>query len=351
MSSAVGDSVTPAAGTAAGPASGYADRPFRRGYTTPPQERPAIAAAHTTRLWLSTALALLDQAVIVTIVIAGAWPVLWTGWHIVAGLAAAGFGAALLGRQFRALENMAHEASHYNWTRHHRRLNDLLATVLAGVPTGARLDVYRASHLRHHRRFGTREDPDLANYRQLGLEDLDRRSVLAFARDALGLMPTYRRRWKETSKGTGNLPVMPLVWAVALVIVPARLVWGSWTAALVAAAIWLAGYGVMLPVVRFLGESNEHIYTGSHTVFDSTISNLGLMQRLLIHPHGDGYHTVHHLWPGVPHHRIRSLHRKLLVVDPDGYAARLRYRKRFLSTPVRGLPPEGRGGLQNPGLN
>jgi fatty acid desaturase len=320
-------------------AAGYSDRPFRRGYTAPLSERRAIAAAHATRTWLSATLAAADQAVIIAVVIAGACPALWAGWE--AGVAVAGAGALLLGRQFRALENLTHEASHYNWSRRNRRLNDLLATWLAGVPTGARLDAYRASHLRHHGRFGTRDDPDLANYRQLRIEELDRGSVLAFALDALGRMPAYRRRWQENARGPGSLPVRPVAWAAILVVLPAGLVWWQWSAALAAALIWLAGYGLMLPVVRFLGESNEHTYTGPQTVFDSTISNIGLLQRFLIHPHGDGYHTVHHLWPGVPHHQVRNLHRRLLASDPDGYARRLRYRTRLLSAPVQGPRPAG----------
>ncbi|MEU0031509.1 fatty acid desaturase [Streptomyces sp. NPDC006335] len=341
MSSAAGEHSSPSMGSSPRRA---ADRPYQRGYATPPQERRAVADAHATKLWLSALLAMVDQAVIVMIVIGCAWPVLWTGWHILAGLAVSGLGAVLLGRQFRALECMAHEASHHNWTRVNRRLNDLLATVLACVPTGARLGVYRASHLRHHRRFGTREDPDLANYRQFGWEELDRASILSFALDSLSRTRAYRRRWKETSGGLGRLPAIPFLWAVVLAIGPAGLVWGSWPAAFAAAGVWLLGYGVLLPVVRFLGECNEHVYTGSQTVFDATISNLGLMSRIFIHPHGDGYHTVHHLWPGVPHHQIRNLHRRLVVNDPEGYTARLRHRTRFLSSPVRGLQPDARAG-------
>lgn len=341
MSTEAGKSSSPSTGS---PPRYAIERPFQRGYTAPPQERRAVAEAHTTKLWLSTVLAVVDHVVIVAIVTGCAWPVLWSGWHIVAGLAAAGFGALLLGRQFRALECMAHEASHYNWTRENRRLNDLLATVLACVPTGSRLDVYRVSHLRHHRRFGTRDDPDLANYRQFGIEELDRTSMLSFALDSLSRMPAYRRRWKETSGGPGRPPVLPFVWGVVLAIVPAGVIWGSWSAAFAAAGVWLLGYGILLPVVRFLGESNEHVYTDSRTVFDATISNLGLMQRALLHPHGDGYHTVHHMWPGVPHHQIRNLHRRLVVNDPEGYTARLRHRTSFLAPPVRGLRPTRRAG-------
>jgi len=134
------------------------------------------------------------------------------------------------------------------------------------------------------------------------------------------------------------------MWAVILIALPSGLIWGL-PSALIGAGIWGAGFYLMLPVVRFLGECNEHIYAGQDTVFGATVSNIGLVQRILIHPHGDGYHTVHHMWPGVPHHQIRKLHRRLVTGSPDGYAVRLRYRTRFLETPARGLPPSRRHSL------
>ena len=79
----------------------------------------------------------------------------------------------------------------------------------------------------------------------------------------------------------------------------------------------------------FVGESGEHAYRGTTTVFEATVSSLGLAQRLMFHPHGDGYHTVHHMWPGVPHFRIGRLHRVLIERDPE-FAARLRFRTRVL---------------------
>jgi fatty acid desaturase len=312
---------------------------FRRGYTAPPRTRTEIAAAHTTRLWFSVGLALADEAIVVAAIVVCAWPPLWRGWGIAAGLVAAGVAAVVTGRQYRAVECLAHEASHFNWSRRHRRVNDLLAMLLASAPTGARLDVYRASHLDHHGRFGTQDDPDLANYRQLRLEELDRSGALAFAAGAFARMARYRDRWSQTSGGRGTPRHMPLLWAAAFVVLPAGLLWWRVPSALIAAGIWILGFYVMLPIVRFIGESSEHVYTGQDTVFDATVSNLGLLQRILIHPHGDGYHTVHHLWPGVPHHQIRRLHRLLVVADPEGYASRLRCRTRVLSSPGRGIRP------------
>lgn len=321
---------------------GAASEPrFRRGYTAPPAERAVIAAAHATRLWLSASLALGDQAIMVACAIAVAWPRLWHGWGVPLGLLGAALGSLVVGRQLRALECLAHEASHYNWSRRNRQANDVLVTVLAGLPTGVHLAVYRESHTRHHGRFGTSDDPDRRNYELLGLEALDRSSAASFVLGSLSRLTAYRRRWKEASLGPGNFPVAPLVWASVMMVLLAGLVWWRLSAAIVGVCVWLAGRYVVLPIIRFLGESSEHVYLGETTVFDATITNLGLMQRLVIHPHGDGYHTIHHLWPGVPHHQVRNLHKRLLAADPDGYAKRLRCRTRFFSLPVRGAEPQG----------
>jgi fatty acid desaturase len=71
--------------------------------------------------------------------------------------------------------------------------------------------------------------------------------------------------------------------------------WFGPVAGLITTAEWLVAFPVALPLVRFVAESSEHVYEGTSTVFDATITNLGFLQRFMFHPHNDGYHTVHHL--------------------------------------------------------
>lgn len=305
---------------------------FRRGYSTPPALREDLKAAHRTSAWRTAAAAVADQAVMVAACIAAGW--LLTAQPLPGALAAV-LAAVLTGRQLRALENLVHEGSHFNWSRGHRLLNDVLATALAALPTGAQLAGYRESHLRHHGSFGTEEDPDRQRYRELDLEALDRSRPGAFALGLLRRLPAYQRTWwRDSLQAAPALALVPLAWGLTATTAPAWAVAGPWAAA-GSAAIWLTGYLVALPVLRFIAEASEHVYTGSDTVFDATISNLGTVQRALIHPHNDGYHTVHHLWPGVPHYRLAWLHRRLMAADPE-YAARLRWRSGVLTTPVRG---------------
>jgi fatty acid desaturase len=153
-------------------------------------------------------------------------------------------------------------------------------------------------------------------------------------------LPCYQAGWLRELGAQRLHLAMPLGWALIGVGGPFWLVAGP-RESMTAVGVWLAGYLVALPVIRFLGEASEHVYSDADTVFDATVSNLGRMQRLVLHPHNDGYHTVHHMWPGVPHHALRRLHELLLAEDPVGYGDRLRYRSRFMQVPRR-RPETGR---------
>jgi fatty acid desaturase len=312
---------------------------YRRGYSTPAHLREDIKAAHQTDPWRTALTALADQLVIVAACIAAGALLIA---QPLAGAPLALLAAVLVGRQLRALECLVHEGSHFNWSRKRRALNDILAIALAAFPTGAQLSGYRESHLRHHGAFGTDDDPDRQRYRELDLESLDRTRPGAFARGLLVRLPAYQRTWwRDSLQASPAIALLPLAWGAAFTAAPAWAVAGA-AAGLAAGAVWLAGFAVALPILRFIGEASEHVYSDADTVFDATVSNLGTTQRALIHPHGDGYHTVHHMWPGVPHHRLARLHRRLMAADPE-YAARLRRRSGILATPVRGsrMTPAG----------
>lgn len=310
------------------PAAGY-----RRGYSPPRSMRAAIADAHRTRCGLTLAVAAADHAAIWLLVAAAGWAV--PHGPAVVGALVALVAVAGIARQLRALECLVHEGSHLNWTRGRRRWNDVLTFALAGMPTGTRIGDYRASHLLHHGRFGSDQDPDRQRYVELGLDGGRIEPRWFLARHLIRQLPRYQIGWVRTLRVSPVYLLLPLLWT-AVAVAPTALLLGA-RAAAVGTVVWLAGFLVALPVVRLFGEASEHDFAGTDTVFDATISNLGRWQRLAFHPHNDGYHTVHHLWPGVPHHALPKLHRALLEQDPDGYGRRLRYRTRLLETPRNGL--------------
>jgi fatty acid desaturase len=307
-------------------------RKLPRGYSLPSQLRGVVGTAHTTRFGRTVAAAVLDHLAIYAFIASA-----------VAAARLAPIEAAVpitlisvvgLGRQFRALECLVHEGSHYNWHRHRRRLNDLSAQVLAAFPTGAKVEDYRAGHLLHHGRFASGDDPDCNRYRELDIEGIDRQNLFAFMRDLLVRLPRYQAGWLRTVSADPEYMVVPIAWAVLFCGVPIGVLFGGISGA-IACITWVLGYWIALPIIRFLGESSEHVYREGLSEFDATVSNIGRWQRYLIHPHNDGYHTVHHLWPGVPHHALRELHNALLSGDPV-YSRTVRFRKRLLQDSQRG---------------
>jgi fatty acid desaturase len=306
---------------------------YRRGYSPPKAMRSTIADAHRTRFGLTLAVAVGDHLVVFLMIAAAGWSALHTSAVVCVIITV--LAVLVVSRQLRALECLVHESSHFNWSRGHRRWNDVLAFVLAGMPTGARISGYRASHLLHHGRFGTAQDPDRQRYLELGLEGLRVQSRWGVARHLIRQLPRYQIGWMRALRASPVYALLPLLWTV-IAVAPTALILGS-RAAVVGALVWLVSYVLVLPVIRLIGEASEHVYAGTDTVFDATISNLGGWQRLVVHPHNDGYHTVHHMWPGVPHHALRKLHESLIEQDPDGYGRRLRYRTRMLEVPRSGV--------------
>ncbi|MET8810495.1 fatty acid desaturase family protein [Streptomyces sp. NPDC004549] len=305
------------------------EKPYRKGYRLPAALRSEIAAAHRTRPVLTAGCAALDVLIAVLVAVASGWALVWMSlW---AALPLALLGCLVVARQLRALENLTHEASHYNWARHHRRWNDVLGFLLVGLPTGGRLAAYRESHLRHHGRFGTSDDPDRRRYAELDLEGLRRSSAAAFTASVLARAVRYQLGWVREVGSDLSVTAAMLVWSAVFVALPAWLGAGL-PGAVAAEVLWLVSVFVVLPVLRLVAEADEHVYSDSDTVFDATISNVGLMQRVLVHPHADGYHTVHHLWPGIPHHSLRRTHAMLMERDPE-YARRIRIRRGVLETP------------------
>ena len=224
----------------------------------------------------------------------------------------------------RGLENLIHEASHKNWIRR-TRLNDLLADALAALPVARTIRVYRTAHKAHHEHYGTAQDTDKQDYEALEIENIRRESPLSFWVDVFRRLPRYAlRSWRPLRKSWKPVAVFHLVLVMVLC-----LIFGPATGA----ALWLFYWAVplvfFLTPLRLVAESSEHIYQEGRTVMDTTVTNSGWVQRYFIHPHNDGYHTLHHLCPTIPHTNLKNVHQQLLKADPVNYGARLRFRDRI----------------------
>lgn len=314
----------------------YSEIPFRKGYRLPENLKHQIAKAHRTRLLVTTATALFDHAMAVTAAIISAWGLISAPMYL--SVPALVLAVAVSARAMRGMECLVHEASHYNWSRQRRRANDTLALILVGLPTGARISDYRSSHLLHHGRFATIKDPDRQRYVELGLENLDRSSIVTFTAAVLRLLPSYQVGWVKSLRTNGFYLVSPVLWPALIIGFPVWFAVGG-SIAITTVCIWLVSLILALPLIRLIAESGEHVYSGSSTVFDATISNLGFWHKTVFHPHNDGFHTLHHMWPGIPHHSLRKVHRLLTKADPSCYGDMVKCRTKVLQQPIRSSDP------------
>jgi len=238
-------------------------------------------------------------------------------------------------RQLRGLENLVHEGSHYNWTRRQsgtaaersasKRANDVFANLLAAFPVFSRVSAFREDHDHHHREIGTDGDPCFVRYVfDLDLASLDRTSTAAYTRGIVTRLLRYVSGWWTGPSGISGTSVLyGVTWHFVVVVVPLALAAGVSTALVVWTLYFGLPFFVMLPPFRFNAEAAKHDYKNNDgTVLTSTFSNVGPI-HVLLHPHGDAYHLLHHLHPAIPHHRLREADRWLMENDPT-YAASLR---------------------------
>jgi fatty acid desaturase len=225
-------------------------------------------------------------------------------------------------RSLRGFENLTHEASHHNFCRRRKELNDTAGNWLCAYWVLISVDMFRGPHRNHHHHFGGDDDPDKKRFARLDLDNMPRRSPLSLALYLLRVMPTYvLDYWRQFSDKGGQL-IMSLLAHVLLVLVVSIAVNDKFW------LLWLIYFWVpfifYLPVHRFLAEAEEHRYQGAESEFVSTFSNIGPFHRWFLHPHGDGYHLLHHMLAEVPHWKMWYAHWVLSALDAtfDGGAYR-----------------------------
>lgn len=215
-------------------------------------------------------------------------------------------------RQMRALENIVHFGSHHNFSRH-KRFNDLATNLLAAWPMLQDVGQYRKYHALHHGQYGSDVDPCLTRLRNIGAGDISIGSNRELLFAVLRWMPLYVREYYREVRSKGGEVALFLLWhgvvalSIAIIVSP--------MAALFVLCLWgLAMFG-LLPLLRSVAEYSEHDYERGSSVCDTTFNNIGLLDHLLIHPAGDAWHTLHHLYPNVPWWLQGAAHRYLMRHD------------------------------------
>lgn len=246
---------------------------------------------------------------------------------------------------------LLHECSHRSFFSS-RRLNDVIGHWLAGIPVLIPIRFYRLTHLQHHAKTGTDEDPDVQNIAQY---PVTKRSLLRKTlRDFSGLsgvkvviafllyvLPersgnavsmgnnsaqsghAFRFSWVTAAKNYGHVLIFHGGFFALFMLLGKPWLYGLW---------WLS-YVFVYPFivrVRQIGEHAAMPALASADVRETTRTTLvRWWERCLLAPNYVNYHCEHHYLPTVPSYHLPKLHRRLSergfykdhpqAIAPDGY--------------------------------
>ena len=218
------------------------------------------------------------------------------GWFLLAPL------CLLSAAALHGISLFTHEAVHGTLCRN-RVLNDVLGAVCA-LPVLQNGSAYRVLHLRHHRHLGEDGDPD--HY-----ENYTRWSWMVFLMNWLRLLigypvyivaiPILGFRYGSAAQRVGIVAeVVALgVLAAAIWCSPVPRMWLVWG--------WLVPMLIINTLVNFRGMSQ-------HTLLEEASDEVRGTRSILTGPVvryfmcNENFHLEHHLYPGVPWHRLPEVH-------------------------------------------
>jgi fatty acid desaturase len=224
------------------------------------------------------------------------------------GILIAPLAIVVIGNRQRALANLLHEAGHQNLS-HRRSINDVIGTLLLAAPLLNSLPYYRRQHARHHAWLGDLErDPDMIHC-MVNRED---RWFQVYVR----VLCAYSA-WKGSLLGhltdrhvTLNQRLTLILWwlccEVALAVVVGTHI--AWLFLL----LWVIARGTAFHAITTFREMTDHYGLSRCGIFEYTreVPDHGLVS-ILLHPHHNGYHLTHHLFPHIPHYDLPRAHAQL----------------------------------------
>jgi fatty acid desaturase len=206
-----------------------------------------------------------------------------------------------IGNRQRALGNLLHEASHQNLSVR-REVNDWIAKILLAPALFSDLTHYRFQHAQHHAWLGDPiRDPDYlprVKYEQRHWFSTYARVLCDPANWTTSLLgPLVGKRLS-----LAQWLVMTLWWVAYEVMLD---MFVGMHFAILFLALWIAAKASVFHAITTFREMIDHYGLESGGIFRHTRETpyLGLLS-ILIHPHHNGYHLTHHLFPRIPYYHL-----------------------------------------------
>ncbi|OAB39744.1 fatty acid desaturase [Paenibacillus macquariensis subsp. macquariensis] len=227
----------------------------------------------------------------------------------------------IIGSRMRGLDIMMHESSH-NILFKNRKLNKWVACLFCAFPIMISYSAYCKGHMTHHKYLWSEEDPDLIRYRIFGLDQPPKNRMEFFLRHLIKPLflfhvPRYILGMiKVTMYSKDELRFDGIIRNLYyLLIIASSIVFGFWQELIL---FWVVPFLTTLQIIKYWAEMAEHAGLENEQEIFATRNSFGnWFERVIIHPHQNSYHLVHHLFPAVPHYNIRKVH--LVLMDDFEY--------------------------------
>ncbi|MFP5272827.1 fatty acid desaturase [Coleofasciculus sp.] len=304
---------------------------------------------------------LVEDWAIIALAALASW---WTWQHLPLVLGGMVYFVAILiiGARMRALADLLHQSTHRTLAKN-KFLNLVLGTFPSGYLVLQSYSGYRSSHvILHHGHFGdSKLDPDYIGLQESGLygENLSANSVRLYLWNIIHPATTLtylryllkNRILNPQEELTEKL--VRLVYVIVLNSIFIGLGWGwllvlYWWVPLLTTANWVGAFIELFehyPLMEVTSEGIEGKFKNPQTQIQNPKSvDLFMSRNRLCSPvanfllgiHWEGYHLLHHLFPGVPSWRYRLAHQ--ILMKDEVYASRNQERG-WLALFKEAMPP------------
>ncbi|MGV8891749.1 MAG: guanitoxin biosynthesis L-arginine gamma (S) hydroxylase [Burkholderiaceae bacterium] len=228
----------------------------------------------------------------------------------------------LIGSRQRALATILHESAHKTLSKN-RKLNRILGTYLSGYQIFQTFDAYSRSHvINHHVKLGDTElDPDFKHYKESGIFKEKNRSTfigkyLFKPILCLNIYKTVRYLLINRLLNTENKSeFIRMLFSIVFFSALGTAIVG-WKFYLI---YWLIPYLTTFQIITWFIELAEHYPLVQHAQYDlyATRNRFShFIESLFTSIHGENFHLIHHLFPGVPFWKMEKAH-EILLNDPE----------------------------------
>ena len=215
----------------------------------------------------------------------------------------------LVGRGFALLNILGHEGAHRLLFRR-KWLNDFVGRWLLSYPAFTPFDLYRRSHMAHHRDEMGPVEPDMNLYSGYPITRASMRRKLV--RDAVGVSgwKNLRPLLRALKSSVGRAPAARILGTQAVIWAATWALTGRWW---LYPLLWLGPWMTVWRVINRLRAIAEH--AGMQRSTDRRRTTHVVRQRPLARfwmvPYNTGWHLAHHVDMGIPWRKLPALHREL----------------------------------------